>query len=91
MYPFNWPLAEIFNSLGVPLLIVVKVEHDDEAGVYIATSPNVKGLVVEAETLDEVRNEVSLILPDLIEMNYKHMSARKQNNACLEFRTPLHA
>jgi hypothetical protein len=92
MYPFNWPLAKTLGSIGVPLLIKVRVFHDDEADVYVASSPNVRGLNIEATTLDELRKEVELTLPDLIDLNDK-MTAQtiSHTHAHLSFCTPLHA
>ena len=43
--------------MGVSLLIKVEIIHDNEANVYVATSPDLKGLVVEAETLDELEKK----------------------------------
>ncbi len=40
----GWKLAARFN---VPLMLRVNVAHDAESGVYIATSPDLAGLVVE--------------------------------------------
>jgi hypothetical protein len=36
-----------FAKIGMPLLIKVEIIHDDEANVYIATSSDLTGLVVE--------------------------------------------
>jgi len=36
----------------------VDVHHDREAGVYIATSPDLRGLVVEADSMDQLMEEV---------------------------------
>lgn len=40
---------------------------DDEAGVWIATSEDIHGLVVEADTWADMIEEVRLVLPDLLE------------------------
>jgi predicted RNase H-like HicB family nuclease len=69
MYPLRFPLAELLGSMGVPLLIRVKVIHDDEANVYVATSSDVPGLVVEAKSLDELNKEVLDLIPELITLN----------------------
>lgn len=52
MYRLGWLFAEFFASIGIPLLIKVNVLYDNEADVYVATSSDLKGLTVEAETLD---------------------------------------
>lgn len=89
MYPFNWPLSMFLASIGVPLLIKIKVIFDPEANVYVATSPSVNGLVVEAESLDEVRKQVEIVLPQLLEIN--HLTDGKNNNqhTRLQFNTEL--
>ncbi len=55
--------------MGIPLLIKVEIIHDDEANVYVATSSDLKGLVVEAETLDELEKEVLDLAPQLLELD----------------------
>ena len=42
---------------------------DGEAAVWIATSIDVPGLVVEADTWPSMIDEVRLVLPDLLELN----------------------
>ena len=37
--------------------------------VYLATSEDVPGLVIEAETLDEARQDALSLIPDLLEFN----------------------
>jgi hypothetical protein len=48
--------------------ITIKARWDDEASVWIATSDDVHGLVVEADTWAAMIEEVRLILPDLLEL-----------------------
>ena len=66
MYRLGWPFAAFFSEMGMPLLIKVEIIHDDEADVYVATSSDLKGLVVEAETLDELEKEVLDLAPQLL-------------------------
>lgn len=66
MYRLGWPCAAFFASFGMPLLIKVEIIHDKEADVYIATSPDLKGLVVEAQTLVELEKEVWYLVPELL-------------------------
>lgn len=65
-YRLGWPLGRVFARFGLPAVIRIEAIHDDEAGVFVATSPDVRGLVIEADTLEEVANEVRLVLPDLL-------------------------
>lgn len=50
-------------------IIVVRADWDEEAGVWVATSSDVEGLAVEAETVDKLYDKVSGALLDLIELN----------------------
>lgn len=91
MYPFNWPLAMFFASLGVPLLIKVEVIFDADANVYVATSPTIRGLVIEANTLDNIRSEVEMALPELLNLNHTGNKLRSNNQTHLQFNTQLTA
>ncbi len=57
-YRVGFPFWKIAARAGIPLNVVVCIHRDDEAGVYFAHSPGLRGLVVEAETLDALRDEV---------------------------------
>ena len=61
---------------GVPLLFRVEVIRDEEAGVYIATSPDLPGLVVEAETKDRLLSECLTCADALIEDGLKEKLKR---------------
>jgi hypothetical protein len=49
--------------------ITIKARWDGEASVWIATSDDVHGLVVEADTWPAMIEEASLILPELLEVS----------------------
>jgi hypothetical protein len=49
--------------------ILIDARWDDEAAVWIATSEEVPGLVVEAEAWPTMIDEVRLVLPDLLELS----------------------
>jgi hypothetical protein len=49
--------------------ITIDARWDPEAGVWIATSNDVPGLVVEADTWPAMIEEVRLVLPDLLELS----------------------
>ena len=51
------------------LSITIDARWDDEAGVWLATSPDIEGLVVEATTWPAMIEEVRLVLPDLLELS----------------------
>ena len=48
--------------------ITINARWDGEASVWIATSDDVHGLVVEADTWPAMIEEARLILPDLLEL-----------------------
>ena len=49
---------------------VVNFEWDDEAKVWIATSDDINGLVLEAESLDDLMQRVRTAAPEIIELNH---------------------
>jgi hypothetical protein len=49
--------------------ITIDARWDAEAGVWLATSTDVPGLVVEASTWPTMIEEVRLVLPELLELN----------------------
>jgi hypothetical protein len=49
--------------------ITIDARWDPEASVWIATSNDVPGLVVEADTWPIMIEEVRLVLPDLLELS----------------------
>jgi hypothetical protein len=49
--------------------IAIEARWDSEADVWIATSTDVPGLVVEAESWPRMIEEVRLVLPDLMELD----------------------
>jgi hypothetical protein len=49
--------------------LAIDTHFDPEAQVWLATSANVPGLVVEAETWTAMIEEVRLVLPDLLELS----------------------
>ena len=49
--------------------VTIEANWDDEAGVWLATSSDVPGLVVEAESWSRMIEEVELVLPELLELS----------------------
>ena len=49
--------------------ITIQARWDGEAGDWLATSEDVPGLVVEADTWPGMIHEVELILPELLELS----------------------
>jgi hypothetical protein len=65
--------------------ITIQARWDGEAGVWIATSDDVPGLVVEADTWPAMINEVQLVLPEFLEV-----SGQPANKLSLTFRAEEH-
>jgi hypothetical protein len=52
-----------------PFRAIVRVLWDGEASVWVATSDDVPGLVVEMATFDEIVTEVRALAPELLRLN----------------------
>ncbi|MEF3366413.1 DUF1902 domain-containing protein [Methylocystis sp. 9N] len=52
--------------------IHIDARWDDEAHVWIATSTDAPGLVVEADSWRSMIDEVRAVLPDLLELDAAH-------------------
>jgi hypothetical protein len=66
MYRIGFPLWKQIARLGVPLTVRVHVMRDDEAGVFVATSNDLRGLVCEAKTMDDLIPEINSSVNDLL-------------------------
>jgi hypothetical protein len=49
--------------------IVVRAAWDSEAGVWVATTNDIDGLAVEAETIEALEPKVVSAISDLLELN----------------------
>ena len=70
-YPAGWPFWKEVARAGFAIGINVNVIRDEEAGVYVAYNSNLKGLVAEAPTLDELRTSIEAATNDLL-VHYLH-------------------
>ena len=50
---------------------VINITWDEEAAVYIATSDDVPGLVLESGSFDALVERVRLAVPELLKLNKK--------------------
>lgn len=57
------------TSEPTTLRAVIRVLWDSDSSVWIATSDDVPGLVVEAQSFDDVVKEVRLLAPELFDLN----------------------
>jgi predicted RNase H-like HicB family nuclease len=49
--------------------LLVHAEWDDEAGVWVATSDDVPGLVTESKSIEALMVKLESMIPDLFEAN----------------------
>lgn len=48
---------------------IVYAEWDDQAGVWVATSDDVPGLVTESKTFETLLKKLRTLVPELLELN----------------------
>lgn len=63
-------------------------DWDDEASVWVATSDEIEGLVLESEQFDELLEKVRNAVPELLELNGQVPASRlncKINNRKVEY------
>lgn len=72
MYRVGFPGWKLAARFGVPLLVKINVIRDTEASVFVATSADLPGLVVEASDLDQLMPEVYGCVGMLLEDQLKH-------------------
>jgi predicted RNase H-like HicB family nuclease len=68
MYRVGFPGWKVAARLNVPMKFLVCIHRDDEAKVYFAHSPHLRGLTVEAATLEELREEVRSAATELLDI-----------------------
>lgn len=59
----------INNNLKSENALNLTITFGSDANVYIATSPDVRGLVLEAATLDEIYRQAEIAIPELLRLN----------------------
>lgn len=68
MYRVGFPGWKLAVRFGVPVVLRIDVFYDDESKSFWAKSPDLDGLVVSGQTLDELRNEVRGAAESLLEL-----------------------
>lgn len=63
------------GSLMKRLSIIVRAIWDDEAKVWVAMTDDVAGLATEADTLEELRDKILAMIPELLELNGSDIEA----------------
>jgi predicted RNase H-like HicB family nuclease len=51
------------------ITLSVNVQWDDDAGVWIATSDDIPGLCIQADSFDELIDIANQFAPELLELN----------------------
>lgn len=78
MYRVGLPFWKTAARWGVPVLVRVLVHRDAASNTYWADSPDLDGLVVSGQDLDELRSEVNTATTDLVTMAVSGHKARVQ-------------
>jgi len=68
MYRIGFPFWKLLARMALPMRLRVNILHDPEANVYVAQSPDLDGLIVEAHTLEDLKNEALLAASCLLEL-----------------------
>ena len=71
MYRVGFPFWKSVARAGFPVSLRVEVMFDGDARVFIATSPDLNGLVVEAPSVDELVRETNGAI-DMLMQEYVH-------------------
>ena len=58
-----------YEERSLIMTYTVRCVWDEEAMVWIAESDDIPGLVLESQSLDQLMKNVSLAVPELVEMN----------------------
>jgi hypothetical protein len=69
-YPKRYPLSGLFAAMGATLTIDIDVLYDPEANVFVATSHDVPGLVLETESFSQLRKEIEEAVPNLLDHGF---------------------
>lgn len=76
MYRVGNPFWRFLARLGIPLVVRVDVMFDKDANVYVATSRDLRGLVAEAQSKEEliaaVYDCVDLLIESEVHKPLKH-------------------
>ena len=77
MYRVGFPGWKIAARIGVPILVKIDVIHDKEAKVFVATSRDLPGLVVETTAMEKLFPEVYDCVNMLLEEQLKTVPRSK--------------
>lgn len=81
----DYPLWAIKARFGIKQTFKMRVMHDEDVGVYIATSEDMPGLICEADTKEELIAETERVFQDV--MTY-FIKGKKPTMPVLEWLSP---
>jgi hypothetical protein len=79
MYRVGWLGWKTLAKAGAPMLIKLEIARDPEAEVFICTSPDLEGLVVESATIEGLHTDVNDCIDMLMQDLLKEPPKRKPN------------
>lgn len=91
MYRVGLPGWKLASKLGVSVRLRVNIRQDLEANVYVAESPDLDGLIVEAHTLDEIKDEALSAAGALLELALHTKAPVAQTDFTFHFAAPAGA
>ena len=79
-YRIGFPFWRFISNLGMPVAVRIDVFWDQQAKVFVATSPDLRGLVAKAPTMAGLESEVDTSIDDLLtdELGNHHGPTIKQ-------------
>jgi predicted RNase H-like HicB family nuclease len=87
MYRVGWFGWKTACQWGIPLLLRVDVHFDKESKTYWADSPDVDGLAVAGDTIEEVRSEAMNAAFALIDLHLQlPRNVQVRNKPALQYR-----
>lgn len=75
--------------LSEPKTIRINAIWDDEAGVWGATSDDIHGLAIEAETREKLVARLRVVIPELLELNHPEFLQSAGGGASLPLQANL--
>ena len=79
MYRVGWLGWKMLAKAGAPLLIKLEIARDAHANVFICTSPDLAGLVVESPTIEALHKDVNDCIEMLLQDLLKEPPKKKPN------------
>jgi len=65
---------------------VVEATWDNEAGMWVAESDDIPGVVAEAEDQETLRSKLAILIPEMIELNNVPVDRSKPLDIVIRYR-----